>query len=129
MEEMVAYHACSVQLNYWKQYGWRGNVNKWMRTLIMKLMECTHSQWLYRNVMVHDSWCGTANALWKEQLLTEIEGQMENSDDLLPEDQYLMKINLGNTKDSSGDTHEYWLSAVKAARCAKVLAQGAQGVG
>ncbi len=79
--------------------------------------------------MVHDRWCGTAHSLRKEQLLLEIEGQLETEDDLLPEDQYLMEINLGDIDNSSGDGHEYWLMAIKAARVAKSLAQDSQGVG
>jgi hypothetical protein len=129
MEGMISVHVAVIQRDYWRLIGWRGSVVTWTRTLITKLMECTHGQWLYRNVMVHDRWCGVANALRKEQLLLEIEGQLENGDDLLPEDQYLMEVNLGDIDQSSGDGHEYWLLAVKAARVAKSLAQEAQGVG
>ncbi len=126
---MISVHVAVIQRDYWRLIGWRGSVVTWTRTLITKLMECTHGQWLYRNVMVHDRWCRVANALRKEQLLLEIEGQLENGDDLLPEDQYLMEVNLGDIDQSSGDGHEYWLLAVKAARVAKSLAQEAQGVG
>lgn len=63
--------------------------------------------------MVHNRWSGMANMLQKDQLLMEIEGQMEHGNGLLTEDQY-----------SSGDTHEYWLLAVKGAQLAKTLAQG-----
>lgn len=62
-------------------------------TLMTKLMECTHGQWLYRNIMVHDTWNGTINRLRKEDLLKEIESQLEMEDELLPEDQYLMEVN------------------------------------
>ncbi len=62
-------------------------MNKWVQMLITKLMECTHGQWLYRNVMVHDRWSGHTNSLCKEQMLVEIEAQMDNEDDLLLEDQ------------------------------------------
>ena len=74
--------------------------------------------------MVHDMWNGTVNQLQKEDLLKEIESQMEMGNDLLPEDQYLMEINLGDMQQSSGDREEYWLMAVKAARVAKRLSQG-----
>ncbi len=40
-----------------------------------------------------------------------------------------MEINLGDIDNASGDSHEYWLLAVKAARVAKTLSQEAQGVG
>jgi hypothetical protein len=89
-----------------------------------KLMECTHGQWLYRNIMVHDTWNGTINRLRKEDLLKEIESQLEMEDELLPEDQYLMEVNLGDIQQSSGDREEYWLMAVKAARVAKQLSLG-----
>lgn len=129
MEGMVASHAALIQRSYWRCYGWRGSADKWTQSLMTKLMECTHGQWLYRNVMVHDRWSGTANALRKEQLLAEIEEQLENGDDLLPEDQYLMEVNLGDINNSTGDSHEYWLLAVRAARVAKGLLQNAQGIG
>ena len=129
MEGMLSKHVVGIQRDYWRLHGWKGNAVKWARTLITKLMECTHGQWLYRNVMVHDRWCGTAHSMRKEQLLLEIEGQLEMGDDLLPEDQYLMEINLGDIDSSSGDGHEYWLLAIKAARVAKTLSQDAQGVG
>ncbi len=129
MEGMLSKHVLGIQRDYWKLHGWKGSAVKWARTLITKLMECTHGQWLYRNVMVHDRWCGTAQSLRKEHLLLEIEGQLETEDELLPEDQYLMEINLGDIDNSSGDGHEYWLLAIKAARVAKSLAQDSQGVG
>ena len=56
--------------------------------------------------------------------MKEIETQMEMEDDLLPGDQYLKEINLGDTQHSSGDREEYWLMAVKAAWVAKQLTQG-----
>jgi hypothetical protein len=79
--------------------------------------------------MVHDRWAGHNNALRKEQLLSDIEAQMDNEEELLLEDQFLMEINLGDINQSSGDAHEYWLLAVQAARVAKTLAQETQGVG
>ena len=129
MEGMIAEQVGRIQRNYWNLYGWRGSMEKWVQTLITKLMECTHGQWLYRNVMVHDAWHGSAIALRKEELLGEIEAQLDSEESLLPEDQYLMEVNLGNIDNSSGEDHEYWLLAVKAARVAKELAGEVQGIG
>lgn len=124
MEGMVTSRIRTAQQAFWRRCSWRGNVDKWMQTLMVKLMECTHGQWLYRNIMVHDTWNGTVNRIRKEELLKEIETQMEMEDNLLPEDQYLMEINLGDIQLSAGDREEYWLMAVKAARVAKQLTQG-----
>ncbi len=68
--------------------------------------------------MVRDRWAGHNNALCKEQLLSDIEAQMDNEEELLPEDQFLMEINLGDINQSLGD-----------AQVAKTLAQETQGVG
>ena len=129
MEGMVASKIRAVQQNYWKCTGWQGNVEMWMRTLITKLLECTHGQWLYRNVMVHDTLCGFKAARWKEQLLEDVEKQLENEEQLLADDQYLMEINLGDITQGLGETHAYWLMAIQAARIAKSLSAEAQGIG
>ncbi len=42
---------------------------------------------------------------------------------LLAEDQYLAEINLADLETSSGEQHEYWLLAIKAAKKATVLVQ------
>ena len=129
MEGMVVSETRSIQHNYWKCIGWRGGVDKWTRMLITKLLECTHGQWLYRNVVVHDTVSGSLAALRKEQILEDVEKQMENEEDLLEADQYLMEINLGDISECSGDLHTYWLLAVQAARVAKTLSTEAQGIG
>ena len=69
-------------------------------------------------------WNGTANRLCNEELLKELEAQLEMEEELLPDDQYLKEINLGDIQHSPGDREEYWLMAVKAARVAKQLMQG-----
>ncbi len=33
-------------------------VEKWSKELVIRLLEITHGQWLYRNVMVHDRTAG-----------------------------------------------------------------------
>jgi hypothetical protein len=129
MEGMVASKIKGIQKNYWTSIGWQGGIEKWMHTLITKLLECMHGQWLYRNVMVHDKLCGSLAARWKEQLLEEVEKQLENEGELLPEDQYLMEINLGDITQCSGESHAYWLLAIQAARVAKTLSLETQGIG
>ena len=33
--------------------------SKWTKSLVVKLLDVTHGQWLYRNVHVHDAISGT----------------------------------------------------------------------
>ena len=43
----------------------------WCKGLVVKLMEVTHGQWLYRNVHVHDSIAGALATERKEELLRQ----------------------------------------------------------
>ena len=74
--------------------------------------------------MVHDAWTGQINRQRKEQILRDIEEQLENEDELAPEDTYLLEINIGDMDSSSGDRQEYWLRAIQTARMAKQLTSG-----
>ena len=63
------------------------SIDRWMTELIIKLHEITHGQWLYRNIMVHDSTTGTLITKRKEEIQLEIETQQELvSEGLLEED-------------------------------------------
>jgi hypothetical protein len=45
---------------------------RWAQGLILKLLEATHGQWIYRNIQIHDSVAGTQTTLWKEAIQQEI---------------------------------------------------------
>ena len=121
MEGMVAKGCTEVQEGFLQMHGLRGNAKKWATTLSTKLLECTHGQWLYRNVMVHDMVAGTARSLHKEHILGEIERQLNDATPLSEEDQYLLEINPGNIRQGTGEAQEYWLLAIQAARRAKLV--------
>ena len=89
------------------------SIDKWASGLVIKLLECTHGQWLYRNVVVHDAVLGAQATARKEELQTEIEEQRDlGGEGLQEEDEYLMEINLDNLESSSGKTQQYWLLAI-----------------
>ena len=48
------------------------SIEKWASGLVIKLLECTHGQWLYRNVVVHDAMLGTQATAKKEEIQTAI---------------------------------------------------------
>ena len=121
MEGMVATGGLEIQEEYYRIIGTRASAEKWAVGLATKLLECTHSQWLYWNIIVHDRDCGTARSLWKEKIMQDIEWQLSCDDELLKEDWYLMEIDIGDMSYTSGEQQEYWLLAVQAARKAKQL--------
>ena len=130
MEGMVALGGREIQADYMRTLGLRGSAHSWASELSTKLLECTHGQWLYRNVMVHDKESGRIITQRKEEILQEITTQLANADSLSDEDQYLLEINVGDMTSSSGEEQEYWMLAIRAARRAKILrAQLAEGIG
>ena len=90
--------------------------------MVIKLLEATHGQWLYRCIQVHDRVQGTLATQRKEELQREIEDQQEQGfDGLLEEDQYLEEVKLEDLENTSGEQQEYWLVAMRAAREAGLL--------
>jgi hypothetical protein len=81
----------------------------------------THSQWLFRNVHVHDFVSGGIATKKKEEMIgRELENLIEFGGEGLEEkDLYLLKINLDDLETTSGELHTYWLLALCAARAAK----------
>ena len=70
-------------------------LDNWAKGLAIKLLEATHGQWLYRNMLVHDPVSGLKAAKSKEELQREIEDQIELGGSGLDEqDRYLLEINL-----------------------------------
>ena len=117
MEGMVAKEMRQIQDTYSKVEGSAISLVSWTTGLVIKLLEITHGQWLYRNIQVHDKVSGTLATLRKEEIQMEIEEQQAlGSEGLMEEDCHLGECNLGDLEDTSGITETYWLLAIKAAR-------------
>ena len=71
------------------------SIDGWMTGMIIKLLEITHGQWMYRNVMVHDITTGTLITKRKQEIQLEIERQQEmGSEGLHEEDTFLAEVRL-----------------------------------
>jgi hypothetical protein len=127
LEGMIAHRIVDIQREFLALRGMTWKLDKWAAGLSIRLLEVTHGQWLYRNVVVHDAVVGSLASIRKEEIEAQIEAQLlRGGDGLLEEDAFLMEVNLGELSESSGQQHEYWLLAIKAARIAGQLAQGRQ---
>ena len=124
MEGMISKRLVEVQQEYFTLTGTGWKLGKWAAGLSVRLLEITHGQWLYRNVLVHDKVLGGHARARKEDIAAQIEAQLKRGgDNLLAEDSYLMEVNLEDLSDSLGERHEYWLLAIAAARQAAQLRQ------
>ncbi len=122
LEGMISKEIVVLQRQFYAVNGSRMSVDKWSSGLITQLLQITHGQWLYCNLMVHDTVSGTIATGKKEELLLEIERQRDLGDaGLLDEDKYLAEVNLGDFETTSGEHQHYWLLAIKTAWKAKLL--------
>ena len=124
MEGMISTQVVEAQYHAQTITGSRRSIKSWASGLVIKLLECTHGQWLYRNVVVHDAMSGTLATARKEEIQRAIEEQQSiGTQDLQEEDHYLLEVNLENLEVSSGERQEYWLVAIQAARRASEIAR------
>ena len=122
MEGMVCQQLREIQTAYTVVAGSGVTPEQWTTGAVIKLLEATHSQWLYRCVQVHDKVQGKLATKHKEELQREIEAQRDQRfGDLLEEDQFLAEVNLEDLENTSGERQEYWLMAMRAAREARLL--------
>jgi hypothetical protein len=122
MEGMVCKKICGIQEAYAMIKGMHTSAPRWTTGLVLKLLEMTHGQWLYRNLQVHNAIAGTRVTTQKEQIQHEIKHQLElGATELLQEDKYLMEINLEDMESTLGKCQEYWLLVITAAWEAKIL--------
>ncbi len=97
MEGMISKEMRTIQYEYYHGQSSRLSSTRWVKGLILKLLETTHGQWIYQNVQIHDNVAGTQATLRKEAILKEIEEQMELGDaGLLKEDHWMLEVNLGD---------------------------------
>ena len=122
MEGMISKEMRTIQYQYYHGQGSRLSSTRWAKGLILKLLETTHGQWIYRNVQIHDNVAGTQATLRKEAILKEIEDQMELGDaGLLKEDHWMLEVNLGDLETNNGEQAEYWLVGIRAGRMAYTI--------
>jgi hypothetical protein len=125
MEGMVCREMQSLQESYVTVMGPSKPLTIWAPGLVMRMLEITHGQWLYRCVQVHNKLCGTLITTRKEDLQRQIEEEIDKGwEDLLEEDEYLAEVNLEDLENTNRERHEYWLVAICAAREASRLRGG-----
>ena len=122
MEGMISRELVELQKYAVVESGSRMSVEKWAQELVIKLLEITHGQWLYRNVVVHDKTAGDLVTRRKEEIRAALEEQMDLGEEgLAEEDRFLLEINLDELDNSTGEDQTYWLLALRAARDARQL--------
>ena len=76
MEGMPSRRMVEIQAEYFALRGRSWKLDKWATGLVVRLLEVTHGQWLYRNAVVHDRTSGHLALIRKEELAAKIEEQL-----------------------------------------------------
>lgn len=122
MEGMISRELVELQKYALIESESRMSVETWAKELVIKLLEITHGQWLYRNVVVHDRTTGDLVSRRKEEIRDALEEQLElGEEELAEEDRFLLEINLDDLDNSTGEDQTYWLLSLQAAREARQL--------
>ena len=117
MEGMISKEMLEIQQHHITLSGSSWTLAAWAKGLVVKLLETTHGQWLYRNVHVHDCVTGAHAVRRKEEIRDEIQMQFDlGGEGIADKDKYLLEINLDDLDNTTGDTQEYWLLSIRAAR-------------
>ena len=72
MEGMICTKLVEQQYIHLKLIGSNKTIKAWATGVVIKLLEITHGQWLYRNVVVHDATSGSMANKKKEDIQREI---------------------------------------------------------
>jgi ribonuclease HI len=91
----------------------------WTRTFISKLLHITHSQWIFRNFMLHEQTHGLLRMREKNAILLQIEAlSLSNKIDLPEHSRFLLEFDIGRLQQADYETQCYWVRAVEAAQIA-----------
>jgi hypothetical protein len=84
---------------------------------ISELLVISHTQWLFRNITLHDKRQGYIATTRRKELIAEIE-KLHNTpiEDIPPESKFLLDCDLDELKASDNDYQEHWIDAILAAR-------------
>ncbi len=105
------------------------NSEDWIRQFISRILQLTHSQWIFRNISFHDKTNGFLRNKKADEILQLINEFAEVAPEEVPSDsRFLLEINFSELTKAHLETQTYWTLAVDAAITAKTLelARGAR---
>ncbi len=80
----------------------------WTKQFISKILQITHSQWIYRNILLHNKHQGYLHNKRAEHLLKEIESFADLAPEDIPESsRFLLEINFTELTKLHLETQKY----------------------
>ncbi len=105
---MVSKKLLQIQSAHLSQCNSGHTAKKWISGFITQLLQVTHSQWIYRCVLVHNQTTGTLILAHKNELLKEIDHQLAlGPEGMAEKDRFLLECNFEDMVSTSGEQQEY----------------------
>jgi hypothetical protein len=127
---MVSSKLLPIQSDFFLHSKSSSHGTRWISGLIAQRLQVTHTQWIYRCILVHDRTTGSFISTHIEELLKEINRQLTlGPEGLAEEDRFLLECNFDSLTTTTGEHQEYWLLAIQAARevsCIRTESSAAQ---
>jgi hypothetical protein len=119
---MILSQLLPIQSAYFHNSNASSHPTRWISGLITQLLQVTHTQWIYRRILLHNRTTGTLISAHKEELFKEIEHQLTlGPESLANKDQFLLEYNFNKLTSITGEHKECWLLVIQAAREASCI--------
>ena len=91
--------------------------NSWIATLVSKVIDISHNQWLYRNFTLHNKLNGYLCLQQQERIIREVATLSVSDPAVIPsESRFLLEVELTSSLDAASmSTQLHWIHAMKAA--------------
>jgi len=122
MEGRVSRHIMRLQRIHLLDTSSRLTTTSWMKQFISRILHITHSQWLFRNYMLHDSNAGDLKLRERTTAAIQIDALSQVRPSAIPKDSLcLLEFDTEHLLQVDSDTQHYWIAAMEAAIVAKAV--------
>jgi hypothetical protein len=127
LEGKITGHFRGMQSLYLRTRPSRINADDWVKQFIYRLTKISHTQWIFRNLTLHDKQHGHLAMLRRETLMEEIERLHSMATDEVPEEsKFLLDFDPDDLAEGDISNQEHWILAMRAARVAGMRTRGRQ---
>ena len=125
LEGKVTGHFRTIQQQYLRSQKARINGLDWIKLFITKLIKISHTQWIFRNLTLHDKQRGHLTMLRREELAEEMERLHAMDPAEIPEEsRFLLDFDLDDLAEGDILNQEHWMMAMRATRIAGMRSRG-----
>ena len=120
MEGRISSDITALQRKHLTLSGSRLTAKSWSSKFISMILHITHSQWIFRNFMLHENSMGYLHLKEHTDAAIQIDSLMQCRPSSIPTDShFLLEFDTDRLLASDIDTQHYWLAAMNAAIAAK----------